>query len=462
MLFPTIEFLLFFLLSFGIYHSVRNEKQKIISIVVFNLIFYSFSHLNIFVSPKEFIYNNSTTIYLLLWSLLVYISGKLLNVRFLVIGFAILQLIYWKSVEAGFIDFKPIATPLGISFFTFQGLTYLFARMQLPSRNPEQHILESWTFWKIFAFIGFFPTVLSGPILRAKQWENNLQNPVILSQKTFSKAMTLIAIGCFYKLCISSYFHDYVTMAFSNPKEETGINILIGMFSYTFEIYHDFAGYSLMAIGVALLLGFSISDNFKQPYLAINIRDFWQRWHISFSFWLRDYFYISALGGSKKGEARHILNTFIIMIVCGAWHGLSGNYLIWGFMHALAVVLFHLTKDKVSFPKFISWFLTFSYVSIAWVFFRAPDYNTGFDFISRLFYIEAWTNSLTVHDIFLFSLFFIVFFVQYLESLFMKVDWNYSLFIFTNKISCLTWGLIFILILIISPSGMPPFIYFSY
>lgn len=462
MLFPTIEFLLFFLLSFGIYHSVTKESHKIFSICLFNLIFYSFFHLNIFVSPVDFILQNSTTIYLIAWSFLIYFSGKYLNIKLLVIGFSILQLIYWKSVEAGFIDFKPIITPLGISFFTFQGLTYLFARMKLPQKNPEQHILENWGFWKTFSFIGFFPTVLSGPILRAKSWENDLQKSVELSQKTFSQAMTFIAIGCFYKLCISSYFHDYVTMSFSNPKDETGINILIGIFAYTFEIYNDFAGYSLIAIGIALLLGFSISPNFKQPYLAINIRDFWQRWHISFSFWLRDYFYISALGGSKKGEARHVLNIFIVMLVCGAWHGLSGNYLIWGLMHAFAVVIFHLTKDKISFPKFISWALTFIYISIAWVFFRAPDYHIALDFLGRLFYREAWVNPLSTHDLFLFMLFFIVFLLQYFEYLFMKIDWEYKSFIFKSNIAYLTWGLIFIFILIISPSGMPPFIYFSY
>lgn len=462
MLFPTIEFVLFFLLSFGIYHLVKTESHKIFFIVLFNLIFYSFLHLNIFVTPTEFIFNNATTFYLLFWSFLVYYAGKTLNLRFLVIGFAILQLVYWKCVDAGFISFKPIATPLGISFFTFQGLTYLFARMKLPSRNPEQHLENYWGFWKVFAFTGFFPTVLSGPIMRAKAWENNLKNPVEITQKVFSKAMTWIAIGCFYKLCISSYFHDYVTRSFSNPKEETGINILIGLFSYTFEIYHDFAGYSLMAIGVALLLGFTIPENFKQPYLATNIRDFWQRWHISFSFWLRDYFYISALGGSRHGEARHIFNTFAVMIVCGAWHGLSGNYLIWGLLHALAVVVFHLIKDKFSLPKFFGWLITFLYVSVAWVFFRAPDTQTGFDFVSRLFFVDAWTTSITVQDIFLFSLFFIVFFIQYIEHWFMKKEWSYNCFIFNNKLSYLTWGLIFVVILIVSPSGMPPFIYFSY
>lgn len=462
MLFPTIEFLIFFLMSFGIYHSVKTENQKIVSIVVFNLIFYSFLHLNPFVSVGEFIYNNSTTIYLIVWSFLIYFAGKHLSSKFFIIYFAVFQLIYWKSVDAGFLEFKPIATPLGISFFTFQGLTYLFARMKLPEKNPEQHIDEPWGFWKVFAFIGFFPTVLSGPIMRAKHWDNCIKEPVILTQKTFSKAMTWIAIGCFYKLCISSYFHDYVTMAFANPVDETGINILIGMLSYTFEIYHDFAGYSLMAIGVALLLGFNISENFKQPYLSKNIRDFWQRWHISFSFWLRDYFYISTLGGSRKGEVRHILNTFIVMLVCGAWHGLSGNYLVWGFMHALAVVLFHLTKNKINFPYFISWLITFIYVSFAWVFFRAPDLHTGLIFIQRLFQLSAWTHQLSFHDYFMLTLFVFVLGIQYIENLFMKKDWNFNCFVFNNKISYITWSLIFVLILIASPSGMPPFIYFSY
>ena len=462
MLFPTIEFLMFFIFSFFIYSFVKTEKQKIISISIFNLIFYSFLHLTSFTNLFDFFYNNSTTIYLIFWSFLIYWSGKNLNIKFFIIGFSILQLIYWKSVDAGFISFKPISTPLGISFFTFQGLTYLFARMKLPEKNIEQHINESWNFLKVFAFIGFFPTILSGPIMRAKSWETDLKTDFVLDQAKFSKAMTFIAIGCFYKLCISSYFHDYVTMAFSSPKDETGINILIGLFSYTFEIYHDFAGYSLMAIGISLLLGFNIADNFKQPYLSKNIRDFWQRWHISFSFWLRDYFYISTLGGSRKCEYRHILNNFIVMLVCGAWHGLSVNYLMWGFMHAFAVVFFHLIKDKVKLPFILSWSLTFFYVSIAWVFFRAPDFETGFSFISRLFYIDAWQEKVNFHDFFMFILFFGALFLQYFESLFMKVHWSYSSFIFHNKISYLTWSIVFILILMISPSGMPPFIYFSY
>lgn len=462
MLFPTVEFVLFFIFVFGIYNFIKNDINKIISIVLFNLIFYSFSKINIFVSPLEFIQNNSTTIYLLVWSLLIYYAGKKLNLRFIIISFAVLQLIYWKSVEAGYLNFTAFYTPLGISFFTFQGLTYLFARMKLPSKDKEQHIDSPWGFWKTFAFIGFFPTVLSGPIMRARYWENNLKNPIEINQKTFSKAMSFIALGCFYKLCISSYLHDYVSVAFSSPKEETGINILIGMFAYTFEIYHDFAGYSLIAIGIALLLGFHIPDNFKQPYLSNNIRDFWQRWHISFSFWLRDYFYISALGGSRKGYARHLINIFIIMIVCGAWHGLSSNYLVWGFMHALALVTFHLTKDKISINKYFSWFITFIYISIAWVFFRSTDYNQAIEFLSRMFFADAWTTSLATKDILVILSFFMLLLIQYFEYIFMKKDFQYSLFIFNNKFSYITWGFIFIIILVVSPSGMPPFIYFNY
>ena len=131
-------------------------------------------------------------------------------------------------------------------------------------------------------------------------------------------------------------------------------------------------------------------------------------------------------------------------------------------MHAFAVILFHLVKDKISLPKVVSWFITFMYVSIAWVFFRSPDTQTGFDFLSRLFYIDAWDVRVSMYELFIFVCLASLLLLHYLESLFMKVDFDYRSFIFNSKVSYLTWGLIFILILIISPSGMPPFIYFSY
>lgn len=446
LLFPTIEFLIFFVATFTFWLCFKN-KYRLACICVFNLIFYGF-------------YSRSMLIYLLIWSLLLWICGYKLKYRYLLISLSIFSLVFWKAIDAKFINFNSITTPLGVSFFTFQGLTYLFSRMKLPAHKIEEHINEPWSFLKIFAFTGFFPTVFSGPILRAKQWSLTLENPVVLTQKTLSYSLSLIAIGAFYKLCLSSIFHDYVSLAYSNPKDENALNLLIGMYAYTFEIYHDFAGYSLMAIGISLLYGFSIPDNFKQPYLSLNIRDFWQRWHISFSFWLRDYFYI-ALGGSKFGLLKHLRNTFIVMFVCGAWHGLSSNYLIWGAIHGISIIGFHIIKDKFSFPKWLSWFITFHYIAFTWIFFRSPNANIAVDYIIGLFNFEDYKIS-TFKPIAIFILFIFCLLCQWLEKYFFNKEFKFNHIIFSPIMATIFWSIIFILILILSPSGMPPFIYFSY
>lgn len=446
LLFPTIEFVIFFLFSFTIWLAIKSN-YRLASLCIFNIIFYG-------------VFNLPMLAYLITWTILLWICGHKIRLRYVVIALGIFSLAFWKAVEAKFLNFTTLATPLGVSFFTFQGLTYLFARMNLPKHKPEQHIDNPWSFMQVFAFTGFFPTVFSGPILRAKAWKESFDNPVELNQKTFSFAMSMIAIGAFYKLCLSSIFHDYTALAYSNPSEENALNLLIGMYAYTFEIYHDFAGYSLMAIGIALLYGFSIPENFKQPYLSINIRDFWQRWHISFSFWLRDYFYI-ALGGSKHGVSKHLRNTFIVMLVCGAWHGLSLNYIIWGAIHGFAVIFYHLIKDKIKLPSFISWIVTFHYVALAWIFFRSPTAQIAADYIIGLtHWSDYYINSFKLLAIIL--LFVACLFMQYLEKKFFNQEFTFDSFVFKPIPSIVLWGSIFILILILSPSGMPPFIYFSY
>lgn len=445
LLFPTIEFVAFFLITFTLWLST-SQRYRLISLVTFNSIFYG-------------IYSIPMLIYLLLWTALLWICGKKLRLRYLTVGGAILSLVFWKAIEAKLFNFHPIATPLGVSFFTFQGLTYIFARLKLPRHKPEEHLNEAWGFWKLF--VGFFPTVFSGPILRAKFWERSFNEPVYLTRKTFSHALTLLTIGAFYKLCLSSIFHDYVSLAYSNPHEENAVNLLIGMYAYTFEIYHDFAGYSLMAIGVALLYGFAIPDNFRQPYLALSIRDFWQRWHISFSFWLRDYFYI-ALGGSRFGQWRHLRNTLLVMLVCGAWHGLSSNYLVWGAMHGIAVVLYHFIKGRIKIPALLAWFLTFHYVALTWIFFRSTDASMGLDYMYGLSQWSDYRSGLNIKHLLIGLLFIFCLFCQYIEKIIFSQEREYKSWVFSPWFSCLLWSSLFILVLILSPSGMPPFIYFSY
>lgn len=447
LLFPTIEFVMFFILSFSIWVCIK-QNQRLPALVLFNVIFYG-------------VYSLQMLVYLFIWSFLLWLCGKHLKIRHLIIGFSIFSLGFWKAIDAKFLSFNNISTPLGVSFFTFQGLTYIFARMGLPKQKTEEHITSPWDFLEVFAFVGFFPTIFSGPILRAQQWKTSFNNPIALTQKTFSYAITLIAIGSFYKLCLSSIFHDYVALSFSNPAEENALNLLIGMYAYTFEIYHDFAGYSLMAIGISILYGFHIPPNFKQPYLSINIREFWQKWHISFSFWLRDYFYI-ALGGSKVGQLKHLRNSMIVMLVCGAWHGLSSNYIAWGLCHGLAVIFFHLVKDKIKIPTFLAWFITFNYIALTWIFFRSPTASIGFDYIFNLFNYKDYYINFSNQHILILLLFLFALSCQWMEKKFFSKEYQFKAKVFNPWFSIFLWSFIFIFILMISPSGMPPFIYFSY
>lgn len=450
MLFPTIEFVLFFFICFSLWlYPTKDINKKTILLSVFNIVFYSY-------------HNPYLLLYLIAWTSLIYIVGKKQKLLYLAVGFGIIQLIFWRSVEAGYIAFNSFSTPLGISFFTFQGLTYIFAKMGLPKTKPEEHISndENWCLIKLFAFIGFFPTVLSGPILRAKYWENQIKNPIELTNKTFSYAMTLICLGLFYKLCLSSYYDYYVKIAYSDPSNNTALNLWYGMYSYTFEIYHDFAGYSLMAMGIGLLFGFKIPDNFNSPYLSLSIKEFWQKWHMTFSSWLREYLYFG-LGGNRGGNAKHIRNTFIVMLLCGAWHGLSSNYLMWGLLHAIAIVLYHLNKIKYKIPNFISWLITFNFISLSWIFFRSENVNSALIYIKSMF-INNSTLEITGEHILLTMLFLISMFFHLIEFKILK-ERNYNNIIFNNALlSVLFWGVIIISILILAPSGTPPFIYFSF
>ncbi len=446
MLFPTVEFTIFFLLTLSGWYFFNTQKQKVFSLVVFNSAFYAF-------------YSVEMLIYLMVWVGILYVAGKRRSLINLGIGFAILQLLFWKSIEAGIINYQEFKTPLGLSFFTFQGLTYIFALLKLPQKNTEQHLTQSWGFWKLFAFTGFFPTVFSGPIMRAKKWDEQLKNPIFLSPSLFNLGLTYIALGAFYKLCLSSIFHDYTALAFSNPQDETGETLFIGSLAYTFEIYHDFAGYSLMSIGIALFYGFQLPENFKQPYFSLNIRDFWQRWHISFSMWLRDYLYFS-LGGSKNGNISHIRNTLIVMIICGAWHGLSSNYLLWGTLQGLAILGYHFGHKYIHIPNLLAWLITFVFINISWIIFKSPTATDSFIYLQKIFDFTNWNEGFSASNYWVLVLCLISLLFQKMEPIILQK--RESTPILLSKPAPLTWGLIFITILIISPSGMPPFIYFSY
>ncbi len=284
-----------------------------------------------------------------------------------------------------------IFLPVGVSFFTFQSLSYTIDvyRKQL---KPSDHVLD-YAF-----FVSFFPQLVAGPIVRAADFLPQLARPTIITQKMFGRGVYLILTGLFKKAVISNYISaNFVDRIFDSPTLFTGIENLFGIYGYALQIYCDFSGYSDMAIGLALLLGFHFNENFNAPYKSKNITEFWRRWHISLSTWLRDYLYIS-LGGNRIGKFRTYVNLIITMLLGGLWHGASFRFILWGGLHGVMLALHKFfmesefasrIKDN-SYYKFISpWagrILTFHFVCFCWIFFRAPSMEHAGQMINQMLF----------------------------------------------------------------------------
>lgn len=282
--------------------------------------------------------------------------------------------------------------PVGLSFFVFQSSSYLldiyFGKLK-PERNLIMHSL----------FVCFFPTITLGPIQRAACLLPQILKKRKLGFEQFQKALLLFLWGAFLKMVIADRIAVFTNIVFENYQEYEGLILIIAALCYSIQIYGDFAGYSSMAIAVAMLFGFHTPENFMRPYLATNIADFWRRWHISLTSWFRDYLYIP-LGGNRKGQIRKYLNVLIIFLVSGLWHGAAWNYVIWGGIHAFYQILGALTlKRRVSFCKRINlnrdtmsyrlWqrVAVFVMATFAWIFFRVNTLHDCIGFIKEMFSI---------------------------------------------------------------------------
>lgn len=277
-------------------------------------------------------------------------------------------------------NFQPwdIFLPVGISFFTFQSMSYTID-VYRGRLKPLPYLLD-------YAFyVSFFPQLVAGPIVRATDFAPQIRKPVVITKDMFARGVYFIIIGLFKKAVISDYISlNFVDRIFDNPTLYSGLENLFGVYGYAMQIYCDFSGYSDMAIGLALLLGFHFPMNFNAPYTSVSISDFWRRWHISLSSWMRDYVYIS-LGGNRKGKARQYINLVITMFVCGLWHGASWNFIAWGGVHGLALAchkffsteILHHDKHYVShgLRKVLAVIITFHFVCLMWIFFRNHTFD---------------------------------------------------------------------------------------
>jgi D-alanyl-lipoteichoic acid acyltransferase DltB (MBOAT superfamily) len=277
-----------------------------------------------------------------------------------------------------------IILPVGISFYTFQTLSYSID-IYRGKIEPCGRLLD-------FAFfVSFFPQLVAGPIVRAIDFLPQINKPYSLSRKGFGNAVFLIVTGLVKKVVISDYISvNFVDRVFDNPEIYSGFMNLMAVYGYSIQIYCDFSGYSDMAIGLAALLGFKLPINFNNPYKSKSITEFWRRWHISLSTWLRDYLYIS-IGGNRKGKIRTYINLLITMLLGGLWHGAALKFIIWGGIHGLGLAFHKLWLSVVKVKKNLLWsllsmLLTFHFVAFCWMYFRAIDIKTVQSMIHQIFY----------------------------------------------------------------------------
>lgn len=278
-------------------------------------------------------------------------------------------------------NFQPldIVLPIGISFYTFRTISYVVDVY-------KKKISATTNFLEYVFFLSFFPCLIAGPIVRASEFFPQLRENKPASREMVYGGLWMILLGVIKKAIIADYIAQYVNIVYGNPTGYSGVELLMAILGYTMQIYCDFSGYSDMAIGIGSIMGFDLGINFDFPYRSRNVTEFWRRWHMSLSFWLRDYIYIS-LGGNRKGKVRQYFNLMMTMLVGGLWHGAAWKFIIWGAGHGGALCVHKMLMPRLKkipdnyLISFISWLLTFIFVSLLWVFFRADTFETAWQVI---------------------------------------------------------------------------------
>ena len=280
-----------------------------------------------------------------------------------------------------------IFMPVGISFFTFQSMRYtidVYRRRIEPLDNMLDYAF----------YVSFFPQLVAGPIVRARDFIPQIRKPLCVTRTMLGTGILYIAGGVVKKIVISDYISvNFVERIFDNPSLYTGFENLMGIYGYALQIYCDFSGYSDMAIGLALLLGFRFNINFDSPYKSASITEFWRRWHISLSSWLKDYLYIS-LGGNRRGKVRQHINLIITMLLGGLWHGASLNFVLWGLLHGIALSVHKLwmgitgikadVRHSSRLLRAICILVTFHFVCLCWIFFRNTDFANSMAMMQQI------------------------------------------------------------------------------
>jgi len=293
------------------------------------------------------------------------------------------------------IGFVNVTLPVAISFLTFHAISYVvdvYRGRIAASRSPLDVVL----------YVSFFPHLVAGPIVRAHEFLPQLASPPRAGDFSFGENMLLILGGLFKKMVIANYLSvRFVDPVFVDPTQFSRFDLIFAVYAYAIQIYADFSAYTDIAIGVAALLGYRFPQNFNQPYRALGIGDFWRRWHMTLSRWLRDYLYIP-LGGNRHGALATARNLMLTMLLGGLWHGANWTFLIWGAMHGVALVVDHAWRRSAAYARFgagpiarvVDWALTFHFVCFAWLFFRSPSLDAAMQFIAGVWSDNGAPNTM--------------------------------------------------------------------
>jgi alginate O-acetyltransferase complex protein AlgI len=357
-----------------------------------------------------------------------------------------------------------VVLPIGISFFTFQALSYVI--------DIYRGTFEPGRLLDFAVFLSFFPHVVAGPIVRPAEFMPQLKARHDPRHIDASRAFFLIFIGLFKKVVIANVLAtEIVDAVFASPQQHSSLEVLVAIYAYAVQIYADFSGYTDMAIGLALLLGFRFPQNFDSPYTAQSVQDFWRRWHMTLSRWLRDYLYVP-LGGNRRGSRRTYVNLMLTMLLGGLWHGAAWTFVVWGAIHGLYLCVEHSRRsrrERQGLPeppdtmrrRWMQRFVTFNLVCFAWVFFRSESLENAFEMLGRLVDPSYWFDASPLITVGVLLAIAVGLAEQYIP----RTAWSRAMTRFSYLAPVLQGVVLGLMLLVtntMGPSGVAPFIYFRF
>ncbi len=418
MSFISLQFLIFFVITYLIFRLVKNQKGRIITLLIASYIFYAYwdwrfllllwlqtavSYIFAFAIQRERDKDKETSKKSKLYmgigvTLLLVVLGLFKYFNFFVDSFCSLFQINSNSIIQ-------LILPVGISFYTFQAISYIVDIYR-------GEITEKYSALDVALYIGFFPQLISGPIVFSSNFLPQTKKEYIFNKEETWNAIWIFINGIVKKFIIADRLGVCVDAVFSAPNSYSSLTLVLAVITYSLQLYCDFSGYSDMAIGIAKMFGFDLGKNFNMPYLTKNPTVFWKHWHISLSSWLQKYLYIS-LGGNRKGKIRTFINLFLTMLLGGLWHGANWTFIIWGALHGGALIIHKLfmsfcKKHPNLSPKsgiakrVISIFciiLNFTFVTISWIFFRADSVSDALLILGRIFSFSDGVNYIYIYTI---------------------------------------------------------------